>query len=139
MKMSAENNQPNPAAPAPAAVEPAPVPAYESKLPAVGNPFKMKKRLSYKQVITAREMLGEFINFRERLMKADESGMSQLQAAILGKSTEQDRFMLECLQHCYGVSIKDLEQHDYLTAVTAFSDAYKSSTELPKKSGGPYV
>lgn len=133
--------EPNAAAPQPAPA--APTAAVEettliASLPD-GKKLVMKNKLTVKQVKDARHMMGEFINFRESLTKADEAGLTKLQGDIMQKTEQQDLFMLNCLEYCYGVTVEDLDKMEYLAAVLAFSDAYKMSTELPKKSGVPYA
>lgn len=103
-----------------------------------GKQYKAKRRMSAPEVARARSIMGAFINMRERIEKAktDKVEEEKLEKDLYNKTEEQDRMMVELLTGPIGLTDKELNETEYLEAIQIFSEYYRVSTEIVKKSEG---
>lgn len=103
-----------------------------------GKEYTVRKRLTVKQVKEGRRIAGAFIDFRDRLKDADADELIKIESEVMGRTADQDNYMAGVVSSCLGLTPEQVDDMEYTEALLAFSDLFKMSTELPKKSGEPY-
>jgi hypothetical protein len=111
-----------------------------AKIESNGKEYEIRHRLTISQVKRSREILGAFVNMRDRIeaAKVNKDEEEKLEKDVLTKTNEQDQLMIDILADCLGLQQADFDKLEYIEGALLFSDLFKASTVIPKKSGEPY-
>lgn len=95
---------------------------------------EIKHKLTVKQVRDAKRVLNNLLSLNDRIRTATPQDMEKITAEVLGKTQEQDEFLESVLLDCLMITPENLQNMEYLEAITKFNDLYTKSTQIEKKS-----
>lgn len=95
---------------------------------------EIKHKLTVKQVREAKRVLNNLLTLNDRIRNAKPEDMDKITNEVLGKTQEQDEFLESVLLDCLIITPEQLQNMEYLDAITKFNELYTKSTQIEKKS-----
>ena len=98
---------------------------------------EIKHKLTVKQVRDAKKVLNNLLTLNDRIKNATQQDMDKITNEVLSKTQEQDEFLEQTLQDCLNLSSEQIQNMEYLEAITKFNELYLKSTQIEKKTAQP--